>query len=254
MARPRKWRCVDGPAAPRVFKPVGVPQRGLDQVRLTFDGLEALRLLDLEGLSQQEAAGRLGVSRSTVSRLAAEARRAVAEALVEEKALVVEGGPVAVARRLSSGEGPIEKGDPVVIAVPYVEGRVNAHFGRTEAFMVVKAEGEEVMESTVYGIAGLQHDHGGLAGFLVSRGVDVVLAGGMGPPMQQALKKAGLSLCCGVSGPADEAVRAYLAGELEQSDAVCGHHGGHAHQGGDEHHGEHGCGGPEHHRGRPGGG
>jgi predicted DNA-binding protein (UPF0251 family)/predicted Fe-Mo cluster-binding NifX family protein len=231
-----------------MFKPVGIPGRTLDTVRLTFDGLEALRLLDLEGLSQEEAAGRLGVSRSTVSRLAAEARRVVAEALVGEKGLVIEGGPVAVARRLTDGEGSakeaavkevLTKGDSVIIAVPYADGRVNAHFGRTESFMVVEAEGREVVESTVYAIVGLQHDHGGLSEFLLSRGVDVILAGGMGPPMQQALKDAGFSLYCGVSGPAEEAVLAYLAGELEQSDAVCGHHGAHEHHGGHHHGGEH---------------
>lgn len=128
----------------------------------------------------------------------------------------------------------------MVIAVPYVDGRVNAHFGRTQAFLVAEAEGGVVKQSTVYEVAGLEHDHSGLAGFLTSRGVDVILAGGMGPPMQQALSRAGFDLYCGVSGPAVEAVEAFLQGGISKSEATCGHHHGHPdhahHEGGCAHH------------------
>ncbi|HZK48356.1 MAG TPA: DUF134 domain-containing protein [Thermoleophilia bacterium] len=248
VARPRKWRCVHGPARPRMFKPAGVPARELEVVVLTLDGLEALRLLDLEGLRQEEAATELGVSRSTVSRLAAEARRSVAEALVGGKALVIEGGPAAVARRASREVSTTTGGESMIIAVPYDEGQVNGHFGRTEAFLIARAEGSELKESTVYDVVGLQHNHSGLAGFLASRGVEVILAGGMGPPMQQALRQAGFSLYTGVSGSAAGALETFLSGTLEQSDAACSHHGeahGHDHQGGgqcgDEHQHDGGC-------------
>ncbi|MHB0979963.1 MAG: NifB/NifX family molybdenum-iron cluster-binding protein [Thermoleophilia bacterium] len=119
----------------------------------------------------------------------------------------------------------------MVIAVPYLDGQVNAHFGRTQAFLVAEAEGGAVKESTVYAVAGLEHDHSGLAGFLASRGVDVILAGGMGAPMQQALTRAGFELYCGVSGPAAEAVEAFLLGNIAKSEAACGHH----HEGGCAH-------------------
>lgn len=118
----------------------------------------------------------------------------------------------------------------MIIAVPYLDGHVNGHFGRTQAFLVAEAEDGWVKESTVYSVAGLQHDHSGLAGFLASRGVEVILAGGMGAPMQQALTHAGFELYCGVSGPAADAVEAFLRGELAQSDATCGHHHGAAHE------------------------
>jgi predicted DNA-binding protein (UPF0251 family) len=69
-----------------------VPLDGLRQVRLLQEELEALRLADLEGLTQQEAAERMGVSRSTFQRVVARARRQVALALAEGHALQIEGG------------------------------------------------------------------------------------------------------------------------------------------------------------------
>jgi predicted DNA-binding protein (UPF0251 family) len=78
----------------RVYKPAGVRMRGLERVSLTLDGLEAIRLADLEGLYQEDAAARMGISRATFARVLAEAHRAVAEALVRGKALDIGGGPI----------------------------------------------------------------------------------------------------------------------------------------------------------------
>lgn len=114
----------------------------------------------------------------------------------------------------------------MIIAVPYLAGTVNGHFGRTDAFLIAKSSNGKVVESAVHQVEGLQHDHEGLAGFLKSRSVDVILAGGMGAPMQGALKAAGFSVYCGVTGPADSAVEAFLRGVIEPSDDTCGHHHG----------------------------
>jgi predicted DNA-binding protein (UPF0251 family) len=73
---------------------VGVPVRELVRVVLTLDEFEALRLADLGGLYQEEAAGRMGVSRQTFGRVVESARRKVADALVNAKALVIAGGSV----------------------------------------------------------------------------------------------------------------------------------------------------------------
>jgi predicted DNA-binding protein (UPF0251 family) len=75
-----------------IYKPAGAPLDGLCRVTLLQEELEALRLADLEGLTQQEAAGRMGISRSTFQRVVAQARRQVALALVEGHALQIEGG------------------------------------------------------------------------------------------------------------------------------------------------------------------
>lgn len=78
------------------FKPAGVPLRELDEVVLMLDELEALRLADAEGLYQEEVAERMKVSRATVGRILASARRKTAEALVQGKAIRVEGGSVSI--------------------------------------------------------------------------------------------------------------------------------------------------------------
>jgi len=74
------------------FKPRGVPLREIEEVRLTIDQMEAIRLADLEGLSQEDAGGKMGVSRATFGRIVQRARRIVAEALVHGKAILMEGG------------------------------------------------------------------------------------------------------------------------------------------------------------------
>jgi len=75
----------------------------LEQVTITLDGLESLRLADLEGLYQEEAAERMGVSRATFARVLTAARRAVSDALVNGKALQVEGG---IVERQQDGRWP----------------------------------------------------------------------------------------------------------------------------------------------------
>jgi uncharacterized protein len=94
MGRPPKVRTIAGSPQVNVFKPLGVPARLLETVVLGLDELEALRLADLEGLYQEQAAERMGISRPTFGRLVEEARRKVAEALFNGKALVFQGGTI----------------------------------------------------------------------------------------------------------------------------------------------------------------
>ena len=81
------------------FHPAGVPACELATVVMTLDEFEAIRLADLAGLYQAEAAAAMGISRPTFARLVKSARRKVAETLVHGKALHIEGGPVAVEGR-----------------------------------------------------------------------------------------------------------------------------------------------------------
>ncbi len=97
MPRPRKLRTVRDLVPVRVFKPAGVPRRDLDEAVLTLDGLEALRLADVEGFEHAAAAEFMGISRPTFSRLVAEARTTVATALIQGWALRIEGGPARAA-------------------------------------------------------------------------------------------------------------------------------------------------------------
>lgn len=99
MGRPVKWRKVG--LLPRVgyFKPTAVPLYMLEEVQLAVEELEALRLKDLEGLEQEECAQRMSVSRPTFQRILNSARRKVADALVNGKAIRVEGGNFELAVR-----------------------------------------------------------------------------------------------------------------------------------------------------------
>lgn len=96
MPRPRCCRRVAEEPLVHTFKPAGIPMRCLDVLALGLDELEAIRLADLDGLYQDAAAERMGVSRTTFSRVVASARRKVAEALVGGKALHIAGGTVNV--------------------------------------------------------------------------------------------------------------------------------------------------------------
>ena len=88
MPRPKKIRNCQCGLLGQAFKPVGRPMIDLKQITLFHDELEVLRLCDLEGLVQEEAGQRMGVSRGTVQRLLASARQKTAQALVEGAALV----------------------------------------------------------------------------------------------------------------------------------------------------------------------
>jgi predicted DNA-binding protein (UPF0251 family) len=98
MSRPHKPRIVCQTPATSYFKPRGIPLPFLDEVILGLDELEALRLADLEGMSQEDAGKRMGVSRGTIGRLLERAHRTVADALLHGKALRLEGGPIAMPR------------------------------------------------------------------------------------------------------------------------------------------------------------
>lgn len=94
MARPCKCRWVVAKPEVTAFKPCGVPGRGLEVVELQIDELEAVRLADLEGLYQDAAAERMGISRPTFGRLIASARHKIASALLGPKILIFKGGTI----------------------------------------------------------------------------------------------------------------------------------------------------------------
>ena len=131
------------------------------------------------------------------------------------------------------------------IAVTYENGNVFQHFGHTEQFKVYEVEDQKVVSSEVIGTGGTGHE--ALAVLLSDKKIDVLICGGIGNGAVRALNEQGVELVSGASGNADEAVEAYLKGELESTGANCDHHGeghecGHG-EGNECGHGEgHGCG------------
>lgn len=126
------------------------------------------------------------------------------------------------------------------IAVTYENGTIFQHFGHTQQFKVYDVENGKIEKTQVIDTNG--SGHGALAGVLSTIGADALICGGIGGGAQMALAEAGVKLYGGVSGNADEAVNALIAGNLAfDPDVHCEHHD---HEHGDEPHacGEHGCG------------
>ena len=89
MPRPKKLRICEGGMFEKAFKPTKIPMGKLRKIEIMRDELEALKLCDLTGLTQEQAGQKMGVSRGTVQRILTVARKKVAEALVEGAALII---------------------------------------------------------------------------------------------------------------------------------------------------------------------
>ena len=94
MARPLKERLVNNPPLFTEFKPMGVAIRLLDEVKLSLDEYEAFRLADHLGLSHEEAADEMDISRSTFTRLIEKSRKKIAEFIIQGKFMSIDGGNI----------------------------------------------------------------------------------------------------------------------------------------------------------------
>lgn len=94
MPRPKQFRTIATPPPMLGFKPFGIPLTELESVTLSYDEYETIRLLDYEGLMQEQAAERMNVSRPTLTRIYENARKMIAKAMVEGKMILIEGGNV----------------------------------------------------------------------------------------------------------------------------------------------------------------
>ncbi|MBR3397168.1 MAG: FKBP-type peptidyl-prolyl cis-trans isomerase [Lachnospiraceae bacterium] len=108
------------------------------------------------------------------------------------------------------------------IAVPLENGNVFQHFGHSEQFKIYDAEYGKVVALNI--IRAENGGHGALAALLGDHGVDVLICGGIGEGARNALEEQGIAVFPGITGSADEAVEAYLNGDLEEGGANCDHH------------------------------
>ncbi|HPE16411.1 MAG TPA: DUF134 domain-containing protein [Oscillospiraceae bacterium] len=105
MPRPRKGRQVCRLPDISRFGPLDVPAAAAGTVSMTVDEYEAIRLIDLEGLTQEECAGRMAIARTTVQGIYNEARKKLASALVGGRVLLIEGGEYRLCDGLGQGCG-----------------------------------------------------------------------------------------------------------------------------------------------------
>lgn len=235
MPRPSKPKRVSG--LPRCCEFSGeICKNQAHHIVVSVEEFETVRLIDYLGMTQEECASSMNVSRITVQTLYAEARKKLARFLVEGSRLQIQGGNFFLdqaGERPAVNDKSAEKGDyQMIIAVTYENGEVFQHFGHTEAFKLYQVENNQVVSSKVVDTNG--SGHGALAGFLSEHQVDVLICGGIGGGARNALVEAGIQLFGGACGNADAQVESYLAGNLSYNPNVqCNHH---------HDHGEGGCG------------
>ena len=258
MARPPRCRRVC--AEPKVAR--FAPEKGKGEaVVLSIDEYEAIRLIDHEKRTHEQTARQMDISRTTVTEIYESARSKIAESIVNGRPLEICGGRYRICD--GSGGGMCGKAcekaanyrEPVVnmkgenqmrIAVTYENGNIFQHFGHTQQFKFYDVEDGRIVAEQV--VTPVGSGHGALAGYLFAYKVDALICGGIGGGAQMALAQVGIRLFGGVSGSADEAVKALIEGKLDFNPNVrCDHH--------DHHHGEghtcgdHGCGSHDHEEG-----
>ncbi len=218
MARPCCLRRIGCRPKALCFKPAGIPVRALDSVALTLDEVEALRLADLEGHYQEQAAARMRISRPTFARIVEAARRKTAEALIHGKVIRLEGGPVTW------------KGKRMNLVIPVSEDRgldspVHGHFGSAPCLLAVDTD---TMQARALPNRDRAHAQGACRPVeaLGEARPDAVLVGGIGPGALRGLRSAGIAVYRAPEGRAGDAVRLFLDGRLEKldADATCAGH------------------------------
>ncbi len=233
------------------FKPAGIELSELEEVVIHHDELEALRLKDLLGEPQEEAAKKMGVSQPTFHRLLQSAHQKVADALLNGKAIRIEGGNVTVERDhlppcgwrrwcwqetacqqapLNSNELAFQSGGSMKIAISSVDGKlespVDERFGRCKKFVIYDSESKihkvidnAISAGSVQG-AGVQASQN-----VINAGAKVVITGHIGPNAFKILSAGGIEVYTASTMTVEEAIKAYLEGRLKklQGPDVSGH-------------------------------
>lgn len=255
MPRPFCRRRVDCLPRCDMFRPGKDAAAAEDEgVTLTLDEFEAVRLSDLLGLYQEEAASRMGVSRATLGRILGQARRKIAEAIVMGREIRISGGSVELTGpgrggscaacgsrkacniRRAGTEGFFKKKesgnmDTKKILIPVLddnglESLPAGHFGQAPFFLLVELDGkgETVSLKSVpnkgehFGGCGHAHD------FMAECKPDFLVVYGMGPRGLESFKNAGTRVlkCC--EGAVKDVIKAFVAGQLPELEGACEHH------------------------------
>lgn len=213
MPRPQLTRCVAADFPVRLFKPAGIPGRDLETLSLTSDEVEALRLVDADGLFQEAAARQMGISRPTLGRVLNKARRKTALALSQGFALAIQTG-VTVVRN---------GGSPMIVAVPTEGKEVVSHWGHAPEISLYRIPAPEATPFKVLRTDQACACKSGLAQVLAGEQVSHVLVGQIGAGAFNHLQRFGISVVRGVSGTTDSALRNLAAGHLKDQPELCHH-------------------------------
>jgi predicted DNA-binding protein (UPF0251 family)/predicted Fe-Mo cluster-binding NifX family protein len=236
LVRPRKHRLVSDTPATGYFKPRGVPMKSLEELCLPVEGLEALRLSDVEGMNQEQAAKQMGVSRHTFGRVLKAARETVSRVVVQGHALRISGGDyrltdepccknsldnqanIQQTARPDGGAVEVDIMSKVAISSegPDLNDMVDPRFGRAAGFLVMDLEtgkyeylsnGDNQVRAQGAGIASAE--------LMAKSGVEVLLTGYVGPKAFQALDAVGVKVGQDLEGiSVAKALERYQKGEV----------------------------------------
>lgn len=249
IARPRKYRNVCGLPSSDRYGPLGMGKGQREFITMTIDQYETIRLIDLEGLTQEECSSQMNIARTTVQRIYSDARKILAESLVQGKVLKIEGGDYKICngRGRFCGRGNCHgarknidslekvKGEEksMKIAIPVnkksMETKVSENFGRAEYFLIYDLDSKENdyidnKASSTPGGAGII-----AAQTVVDSGVDALITPRCGKNAGDVLLAGGVKIYKSEDVSVNENIKKFIGEELQILEEI--HSGFHNHEG-----------------------
>lgn len=241
MPRPTCPRKVGFTPSTTYFKPAGTPMGVLEEVLLGHDELEAIRLKNLVGLSQEQAALQMGVSQPTFHRLLVSAHQKLTDAVVNGKALRIEGGNIMTAdvqagpcqwRRgwgcrtkpsaniIEGNQEPqTDENNGMIVAITSadgtLEGKVDERFGRARKIVLYNMTTKEY--SVVDNASNFNAAQGAgiqAAQNVIKLGAKAIISGHFGPKAYRAVQMAGLKAYSATDMTVKEAIKRFNKGKL----------------------------------------
>lgn len=249
MPRPTCKRRIAFQARTVYFKPAGIPLGAVREVIIGHDEVEAMRLKNLLGYPQEEAANQMGISQPTFHRLVNAAHQKITDAIINSKALRIEGGNVTVYEeapgpcryRRHWGEGCVsadtaaeaatasrnagnktnEGGIPMKIAITStdgtLDGMVDERFGRAKKIVIVDIDGND--QETVDNVQNVNAAQGAgiqTAQNIINAGAKAVISGHLGPNAFRVVSAAGIDVFTASKMTVREALDLYKNGKLSK--------------------------------------
>ena len=211
MVRPRRQRRISIYSGANFFKPAGIGLRELKKKTLLFDELETLRLKDLLGMDQKDAALQMGISQSTFHRILIGARRKIADALVNSKVIKIEGGNFVMEEKNIN-----DLKIAISASSKTIESEVDNRFGRCSYFLIITLKNGNI--DNVETIENIQKDMRGGAGIAVAKmladhNVDAILSENVGPRAMEVLNQFQISVYQ-ANGLIKEAIKNFVEKKL----------------------------------------
>jgi predicted DNA-binding protein (UPF0251 family)/predicted Fe-Mo cluster-binding NifX family protein len=243
MPRPIKCRRIESVPGITYFKPAGIPLRMLEEIQLSLEEMEAVRLKDIEDLDQEQSAQKMNISRPTFQRVLESARKKIADALLNGKAIRINGGnfEVTLPDRCLSGTDnicrcKIQGGTPFmkIAVISNDEKTISQHFGMAPLYVVFTVEDGKITGKETRPKMGHQHfaegeghqHHGGQHGHdadahakhgMMAQPLSdcqVLIAGGMGWGAYNSMKTFNIEPIITEISDIEQAVKLYVEGKL----------------------------------------